>query len=840
MNAKNSKPCWPARIVPPKGAPNVLLIMTDDQGYGISSTFGGVIPTPTLDRIAKAGLRYTQFHSTSLCSPVASGAAHRTQPSLRGIRRDRRAGHGLSGIRRRHRAEQRGIGEILKENGYATSWFGKNHNTPGYQYSMSGPFDQWPSGMGFDYFYGFMGGESDQWKPWLFQDHTQIFPWIGHPGYNLITDMADEAIKHIRGLNAAAPDQPFLVYYAPGGSHAPHQPTPEWIKKISDMHLFDKGWNDLRDQIFANQKRLGVIPANTQLTPWPDGQTEYGGAKLAKWDTLSPEEKKLFIRQADVFAAYAAYTDYEIGRVIQEIQDEGKLDNTLIIYICGDNGTSAEGSLVGTPFDMAALEAVDHAGRRSAEVLRRLGFGQDTAAHGGGVGLGLRHAVQVDQADSVALRRYQAGPGDLMARSHHGCRWHPPAVPPLDRHRADDSPGSGYPGARGRQWRCPAADRRREHGLHVRQSQRQRAVDPHDAVLRDDGKSGDLSRRLDRDDDAAERTVARWAPSLCRMSSTSYHWELYNITEGLFRVQRPREPRCPTSFSDLQQLFLVEASKYGVLPLDNDVLQRALTPRPSAVAGKTVFTYTAEVSGTPEASAPPILNKSFSISAEVEIPHGGAEGMINTLGGKFGGYGLYLLKSKPVFTYVQLTAERFRWEGPALSPGKHTIMFDFKYEGEGFGKGGTGVLSVDGKEVDTKRMPYTIPFLVSMDESFDVGVDTRYGMDDSDYQPPFRFTGKLDKLTIKVMPPQTTAKKKSDSAIPRCHGFAAGAASKPPPRARCRSIRLASRALRSLMTDACVSNSSAWRIRTDRRSIVPTLYLIAAMRTAAMRSSRAR
>ena len=213
--------------------------------------------------------------------------------------------------------------------------------------------------MGFDYFYGFMGGETDQWTPFLFRDQTQVFPWIGHPGYNLITDMADEAIKYMKGLNDAAPDKPFFLYYVPGGSHAPHQPTPEWIKKISDMHLFDQGWEKLRETIFANQKRLGVIPANTQLTPWPDGQPEFGGAKLQKWETLSPDEKKLFIRQADVFAAYAAYTDHEIGRVIQAVEDMGKLDNTLIIYISGDNGNSAEGSILGTPNDMAAIQGVN-------------------------------------------------------------------------------------------------------------------------------------------------------------------------------------------------------------------------------------------------------------------------------------------------------------------------------------------------------------------------------------------------------------------------------------------------------------------------------------------------
>ena len=359
LDVKDSKPYWPSRVVPPKGAPNILLIMTDDQGYGVSSTFGGVIPTPALDRVSKAGLRYTHFHSTSLCSPsraaLLTGRNHHSVGF--GVIAEQSTGYpGYDAIIGRDDAS---IGEILKENGYATSWFGKNHNTPGYEQSLSGPFDQWPSGMGFEYFYGFMGGETDQYRPWLFRDHTQIFPWNENPGYNLTTAMADEAIAHIKGLNAVAPDQPFFVYYAPSGSHSPHQPTPEWIKKISDMHLFDKGWNELREQIFANQKKLGVIPPGTQLTPWPDGQPEYGGAKLAKWDTLSPDEKKLFIRQADVFAAYTAYTDHEIGRVIQEVADEGKLDNTLIIYICGDNGTSSEGTTLGTPFDMAALEAIE-------------------------------------------------------------------------------------------------------------------------------------------------------------------------------------------------------------------------------------------------------------------------------------------------------------------------------------------------------------------------------------------------------------------------------------------------------------------------------------------------
>src|SRR5450631_3493558 len=286
-NTAQSTPYWPARVEPPKGAPNVLLIMTDDSGFGVTSTFGGVIPTPALDRVAAMGLRYTNFNSTALCSPTrAALITGRNHHSVGfGVIAEQSTGYpGYNSIISRDTAT---IGRVFKGNGYATSWFGKNHNTPAYQYTVAGPFNQWPSGMGFQYFYGFMGGETDQWTPYLFQNNRQIFPWIGKPGYNLTTDMADEAIKYMKELNASAPDKPFFVYYVPGGSHSPHQPTKEWSDKFKGK--FDMGWNALRDEIFANQKRLGVIPATAKLTEWP--------ASLPKWDTLSADEKKLFARQ---------------------------------------------------------------------------------------------------------------------------------------------------------------------------------------------------------------------------------------------------------------------------------------------------------------------------------------------------------------------------------------------------------------------------------------------------------------------------------------------------------------------------------------------------------------
>jgi len=335
--ASESKAWWPPRVVPPKGAPNVLLIMTDDSGFGAPGTFGGVVPTPAMDRIAKSGLRYTNFHSTSLCSPSRAALITGRNHHVAGFGVVGEIATGFPGYDSIIRKENGTIGAILRDNGYATSWFGKNHNTPFYQATQAGPFDQWPNGMGFEYFYGFVGGDASQWQPNLFRNTTAIYPFEGKPGWNLTTAMADEAIQYMKQLKEIAPEKPFLVYYVPGGTHSPHHPTPEWIKKIGDMHLFDGGWNKIRETIFANQKRLGIMPANAQLTPWPK--------ELPDWDSLGFIEKKLFIKQADVFGAYLAYTDHEIGRVIQAVEDMGQLDNTLIIYIAGDNGASPEGML---------------------------------------------------------------------------------------------------------------------------------------------------------------------------------------------------------------------------------------------------------------------------------------------------------------------------------------------------------------------------------------------------------------------------------------------------------------------------------------------------------------
>jgi arylsulfatase A-like enzyme len=751
-DATDSKPYWPPSVVPPKGAPNVLLIMTDDQGYGVSGTFGGVIPTPSMDRIAKAGLRYTEFHSTALCSPTRAALITGRNHHSVGFGVIGEMSTGYPGYDSVIGPESATIGTILRDNGYATSWFGKNHNTPTYLYSAAGPFDQWPVGMGFQYFYGFMGGETDQWTPYLFRNTTQVFPWLGKPGYNLITDMADDAISYMNGLNAAAPEKPFFLYYVPGGTHSPHQPKKEWIEKFKGK--FDMGWEKLREQIFANQKRLGVIPANTQLTPWPD--------TLPKWDSLSFVQKKLYAREAEVFAGYAAYTDYEIGRVIQAVEDMGKLDNTLIIYISGDNGTSAEGTLEGTFNQMTAYNGILKL-PEAEQMLHYEDWGSDKtyphmsvawswafdtpfkwtkqiASHFGGTRQGMAISWPGHIKDVGGIRSQFHHIIDIVPTILEAAGIQAPAtvngitqkpIEGVSMAYTFDKANANAPSKRDTQYFEMFANR----GIY------------HDGWYA-----------------CTTPPVPPWLLGTAKLPEINdYKWELYNTTDD-YSQNNDLAASNPDKLHELQALFLTEAAKYQVLPLDNSILPRIVTPRPSATAGRTVFTYSGENAGIPDNNAPSILNKDYTITAEVTVPQGGAEGMIATLGGRFGGYALYLLKGKPVFVYNLLDLERYRWEGgigtrdlfsDALKPGKHTIVFDFKYNGPGPGKGGTGVLTADGKLVAAKTIPHTIPFLMAIDETFDIGSDTRTTVDDS-YKLPFHFTGKIDKLTFKLGPEQMT------------------------------------------------------------------------------------
>lgn len=757
-NAAQSKAWWAPRVVPPKQAPNVLLIMTDDVGFGAPSTFGGVIPTPALDRIAKTGLRYTCMHSTALCSPtraaIITGRNHHSAGF--GVVSEQSTGFpGYNSIVQKDKAT---IGRILKDNGFATSWFGKNHNTPTFVASQAGPFDQWPVGMGFEYFYGFVGGDTSQWQPNLFRNTTPIAPYVGKPGWNLTTAMADEAIDWMNQLNQIDPSKPFFCYYVPGGTHAPHHPTPEWIKKIQDMKLFDEGWNALRERIFANQKKLGVIPQDAKLTPWPKDL-------LKDWEQCTPEEKKLFLRQVEVYAAYLAYTDHQIGRVIQAVEDMGKLDNTLIIYISGDNGSSAEGTLIGTPNEVAMFNGVN------VPVADQLKFFYDVwgsdrtynhmavpwtwafctpfswtkqvASHFGGTRQGM----------CVSWPGHVKEPGGVRHQFHHVIDVVPtilevcgiPAPEIVDGIRQAPIEGTSFA------YTFDAAN----------------AKTPSKHTTQYFEMMGDHA--LYHEGWIASTKVIRppWdvAGPVNQDPFNNVTWELYDTTKDWTQFENVAANH-PEKLNELRKIFRREAERYQVLPLDASVATRLVAPRPNITAGRTEFVYTKPMTGVPQGDSPLLLNTSYTITADIVVPEGGAEGMLLTSGGRFGGYGFYLLKGKPVFLWNLVNLKRLRWEGDeSLAPGKHVLEFDFKYDGmgagtlafdnmSGIGQSGTGVLKVDGKEVASQKMEHTLPLILQWDESFDVGSDTGTPVNDQDYQIPFAFTGKLNKLTLKLNRPQ--------------------------------------------------------------------------------------
>jgi arylsulfatase A-like enzyme len=741
----NSKIWWPPRVVPKKGAPNVLLIMTDDQGYGVSGTFGGVIPTPTLDRIAKTGLRYLQFNSTSLCSPTRAALLTGRNHHSSGFGVITELSTGYPGYNSIMGTDNGTIGQILQGNGYTTSWFGKNHNTPDYQYSLAGPFDQWPSGMGFQYFYGFQGGETDQWTPYLFQDHTQIFPWVNHPGYNLITDMADQAIARMKGLQAADPGQPWLIYYATGGTHSPHQPTQEWVDKMHGK--FDMGWNVMRDSIFANQKRLGVLPADAKLTPWPDD--------LPKWETLTADQKKLYARQAEVFAAYAAYNDYEIGRVVQEVQDEGLLDNTIIIYICGDNGTSPEGTLSGTPNQWTAYNGIldfpiadqlkfyDAWGSAATYPHMAVAWSwafdcpfkwtKQVASHFGGTRQGL----------AISWPGHIDDPGGIRMQFHHVIDILPTILEVTGINPPDEIDGIKQKPIEG----VSMAYTFKKANANAPSTRKVQYFEM-------------IANRGIYDDGWYACTTPPHGPWILNAPLppiADYKWELYNLKED-WTQYNDLAAKNPAKLKELQALFDQEAKKYNVYPLDNRSFARAIEPRPSTTAGKLQFTYTGVNPGIATSNAPSILGRSYSVIADVTVPEGGGKGVICTAGGRWGGWGLYVVNGIPIFDYNMLILAQYRWAGTQpLTAGKHTIEYDYVYDGPGIAKGGTGTLKVDGQTVDSHKQPNSISFLQVADETFDVGTDLRTELNAKDYTLPFDFTGTINKLTINLKPTDFTA-----------------------------------------------------------------------------------
>jgi arylsulfatase A-like enzyme len=732
LRAKDSKSDFPQPIKAPQGAPNILLVLLDDVGFGATSTFGGACSTPTFDKLAANGLKYNHFHTTALCSPtraaLITGRNHHSVHTACIME----LGTGFPGYDTVMKKDTATVAEVLKQAGYGTAWFGKNHNVPDWQTSQAGPFDLWPTGLGFDHFYGFVGGDTHQWRPAVVEGTKPIDPYIGKPDYNFDYDMADQATKWIKMQKAVAPDQPFFCYYAPGATHAPHHPKKEWVEKYKGK--FDQGWDSIREETFARQKKMGVIPADAKLNPLAPG--------IPAWNTLSIEQKKVYARMMEVYAGFLEQTDYNVGRVIKAIEDLGQLDNTMVIFIAGDNGASAEGSTQGLLNEMTFFNAVQEDPKEVLKRIDEIGTWK-TYNH---YPVGWAHAMCTPFQWTKQVASHYGGtrngmviswPKGIAAKNELRNQWHHciDIVPTIY-----DVVGLPQPAS------VNGVTQKPIEGVSMKYSFT-------DAKAPSTHKTQYFemfaNRAIYHEGWVACTTPvgAPWDPNSPTADVIDgYKWELYAPTD--FSQAENLAAKMPEKLKDLQLLFYTEAARYNVLPLDNSRVAR-IDPaiRPSLTRGRKSFTYYEGQSRIPEGAAPDIKNKSWSITAEVEVK-ADTTGMIVTHGGLFAGYALYLDKGKPVFHYNFVDVAHYEVAAKdALAPGKHTIKVDFAYEGNGLGKAGLATINVDGKEVAKGRIDKTIPMRITLDEGFDVGEDTGTPVN-LNYDVPFKFTGKLEKVVI--------------------------------------------------------------------------------------------
>ncbi|MDF5720269.1 MAG: arylsulfatase [Rhizonema sp. PD37] len=730
---QESTPDFPAPIATPKKAPNVLLVLLDDVGFGQASTFGGPVETPNLTSLAEKGLRYNQFHTTALCSPtraaLLTGRNHHSVST--GVVEELATGFpGYTTILPKSAAT---VAEVLRQNGYNTAAFGKWHNTPDYETSVAGPFDRWPTWLGFEYFYGFLGGDTNQWSPALVENTQRVAPPINHPDYHLTPDLVDHAIAWIRSQQSIAPDKPTFTYLATGATHAPHHAPKAWIDKYKSK--FDQGWDKLREQTFARQKQLGVIPADAQLTSRPK--------ELPAWDSLSKDDQRIYAHEMEVFAGFLGHTDYEVGRLINAIDQIGELDNTLIFYIVGDNGASAEGGLAGSINELKVFNKVPESREQLLASLNDLGspktfnhyhaawawagttpfqWTKQIASHFGGT----RNPLIITWGNRIKDR------GGIRNQFHHVIDITPTILEAIGITVPTEVNGVKQQKLEGTSllYTFDNSDAPSHHKTQYFEMFGNRAIYDEGWVA------------------AARHPRLPWQGTI----STDFQqdpWELYNIEED-FSEANNLAAENPKKLEKLQELFLSQARQYQVLPLDDRVSERFdVSSRPSPAAGRTTFTYYPGVASIPEGSAPSLKNRSFSITADVEIPESGAEGILLTQGGRFAGWGFFLENSKPTYIYNFVNAKRYIIQSPQkLHPGKSIIKFDFDYEG-GIGAGGTGKLFINDQQVASGRIEKTVPYRLALDETFDVGRDTGTPVVET-YQVPFAFTGNLQRVTLSL------------------------------------------------------------------------------------------
>ncbi|MGE0369617.1 MAG: arylsulfatase [Candidatus Dadabacteria bacterium] len=743
--AKDSTPDFPKGVTAPPGAPNVLLIITDDVGFGASSTFGGPIETPNFQRLADSGLRYNMFHTTALCSPtraaLITGRNHHSNAS--GVITEFATGY--PGYNSLVPDSSGSVGSVLKDNGYNTAWFGKMHNVPDWMSSQAGPFDLWPSGLGFEYFYGFIGGDTDQWHPALFENTVPIEAEM-EPGAPLDKNLADKAIEWVQTQHALAPDKPWLLYYATGTAHAPHHAPKEWIDKYKGK--FDQGWDKVREETLARQIEQGVVPPGTKLTKRPE--------QIQAWDTLTPDQKRLYARMMEVYAGALSYADAQIGRILDSLEESGQLDNTLVIFIMGDNGASAEGTLQGTTNEVAtAANGVTESEEFLLSMIDELGgpltynhypvgwahamdspmqWTKQVASHFGGTRNGMVISWPARIKNTGGVRSQFSHVIDIVPTIYEAANITPPDILNGVKQKPIEGVSLVYT--------FDAPDAPTQHGTQYFELVGNRAI------YKDGWIANTTPLRLP------------WVTIGEEPNPDDFKWELYNVTED-FSQANDLAAENPEKLKELQEAFDVEAKKYNVYPLDSSFASRADPAiRPSLSRGRTKFTYYPGAVRIPEGSAPDFKNKSWAVAAEVGVPDGGASGVLATMGGRFGGWALLVKDGKPEFVYALSNQPEHKFRiasDKALPAGNHVVRFKFDYEGGGLGKGAAGTLFVDGKEVAKGKIPRTVGVRFSLDETFDIGEDTGTPVvEDYVDEMPFEYTGELKKVVVVLEPQKLT------------------------------------------------------------------------------------
>jgi len=726
-------------LLPPEGAPNVLIVLIDDTGFGASSAFGGPCATPNAEKLAAGGLKYNRFHTTALCAPtraaMLSGRNHHSV-GMGSITETATSAPGNSSLRPNTKAP---LAMTLKLNGYSTAQFGKCHEVPVWQSSPMGPFDSWPSaGGGFETFYGFIGGENNQWEPALYDGTTPVEPpATPEEGYHLTEDLADRAVSWIRTQKALMPDKPFFVYFAPGATHAPHHVPAEWADKYKGQ--FTDGWDVQRERTFARQKELGVVPADAELTP--------RHAEIPAWDDMPDELKPVLEREMEVYAGFLEHTDFHVGRVIDAIEDLGVLDNTLIYYIIGDNGASAEGTLNGAFNEMANFNGM--AALETPEfMISKIGeLGSPTSYNHYAVGWAWAMNAPLQWTKQVASH---------WGGTRNGTIVHWPR-------------GIGDSGGQRSQF---------THVIDIAPTILEAAGLPEPTMVNGVQQSpmeGTSMLYTLNDADAAERHDLQYFEMFGNRgiyykgwSAVTKHrtpwemvggtvpafdddvWELYDAGSD-FSQSRNLAAEHPEKLHELQRLWLIEAVKYNVLPIDDrtaDRLNPEIAGRPTLIHGNSQLLF-AGMGRLSENSVVSIKNKSFSVTAEVEVPEKGAEGVIIAQGGRFGGWSLYFVDGKATFVYNVLGIHLFSTVADSvLESGKHQVRIEFAYDGGGLAKGGDVTLYYDGNAVGTGRVGATQAMIFSADETTDVGYESGTSVSSDYTAQSSRFTGKIQWVQI--------------------------------------------------------------------------------------------